>query len=46
MASDDAWSDAVQRACPHCGDQLATDFDHGWVCLTCGEPRPDGGDPL
>lgn len=22
-----------------CGDQLATDADHGWVCLACSEPR-------
>lgn len=25
--------------CFNCGDQLATDADHGWVCLTCRELR-------
>jgi hypothetical protein len=25
--------------CDECGSSLATDRDHGWVCLTCEEPR-------
>lgn len=29
----------AERTCRECGDRLATDADHGWVCLSCGEPR-------
>lgn len=25
--------------CDECGSRLATDAEHGWVCLTCDEPR-------
>lgn len=32
-------ADSDDRHCDECGDRLATDADHGWVCLTCKEPR-------
>lgn len=25
--------------CDECGSRLATDAEHGWVCLTCDKPR-------
>lgn len=37
--SQDTGTDQDDRHCDECGDQLATDADHGWICLACGEPR-------
>jgi hypothetical protein len=38
--SDTGAESSTVPKCPDCGDQLATDADHGWVCTLCGTPQP------